>query len=187
MSYTPKFNESKVAQLAAYFIDKAGGEIYHLMLMKLLYIADRNALATLGYSISDDNYVSMNYGPVLSKTLSLIDGCVQLENSLWIKLISPGRDHKLFLLNANNAPTDLLSQAELKIADSVFGQYGDWDRFELAEETHKFAEWIDPKGSAIPISYEDILKALDFSNEDTNNILQSLEDVQQAKAFLNSL
>jgi uncharacterized phage-associated protein len=187
MSYTPRFNEPKVAQLAAYFTNKNGGEIYHLTLMKLLYIADRNALATLGYSISDDNYVSMDYGPVLSKTSSLINGSERAENSLWVKLISPSKDYKVSLLNPKNVPTDLLSQAELEIADSVFAQYGNWERFALADKTHEFSEWKDPKGSAIPISYEDILTALGFSKEDVNNILQELEDVQSAKEFLNSL
>lgn len=188
MTYTPKFNEEKAAQLAAYFTAKSGGEIYHLMLMKLLYIADRNALATLGHTITDDNYVSMDYGPVLSNTLSLIDGSVRSDNSLWIQLLSPSRNYKIALLNQTHAiDTGALSSAELEIADAVYAQFGQMDRFELADKTHDFAEWKNPYGSAIPIYYEDILKAVGFDEADSNSILQELQDVKSAQNFVNSL
>ncbi len=187
MTYTPNFNEAKTAQLAAYFTAKNNGEIYHLMLMKLLYIADRNALATLGHSISDDNYASMNYGPVLLNTLSLIDGNVRSTQGLWTQLLSPSRNYKISLLAEGEVDTGYLSQAELDIADAVFNQYGQMDRFELADKTHEFAEWIDPHGSAIPIQYKDILKAVGFSDSNAASVLQELQDVKAAKAFLNSL
>ncbi|MEI7797025.1 MAG: Panacea domain-containing protein [Methylococcaceae bacterium] len=188
MTYTPKFNEEKAAQLAAYFTAKSGGEIYHLMLMKLLYIADRNTLATLGHSVTDDNYVSMDYGPVLSNTLSLIDGSVRSENSLWVQLLSPSKNYKITLLNQNDAvDTGALSPAELNIADAVYTQFGQMDRFELADKTHDFAEWQNPHGSAVPIYYEDILKAVGFDEVDSNSILQELQDVKSAQDFLNSL
>jgi uncharacterized phage-associated protein len=187
MIYAPSFNEAKTAQLAAYFTSKSEGGIYHLMLMKLLYISDRNALATLGHSISDDNYVSMNYGPVLLNTLSLIDGSVRSGNGLWSQLLSPSRNDKISLLNAGRVDTGYLSQAELDIADSVFSQFGQMDRFELADKTHEFAEWNDPHGSAIPIQYMDILKAVGFNDDDAASVLQELQEVKAAREFLNNL
>lgn len=187
MTYKPDFNEPKTAQLAAYFTSKNGGEIYHLMLMKLLYISDRNSLATLGHTISGDNYVSMDYGPVLSNTLSLIDGSIRSSNSLWTKLLSPSHNYKISLISKLDIKTSLLSQAELEIADSVYNQFGHMNRFDLADKTHEFAEWRNPYGSALPIQYEDILIALGFDKNDAESVLQELKDVKSAKKFLNSL
>jgi uncharacterized phage-associated protein len=187
MTYNPAFNEAKTAQLAAYFTDKSGGEIYHLMLMKLLYITDRNALVELGHTVSDDNCASMNYGPVLLNTLSLIDGSVRSSNGLWAKLLSPSKNYKISLLNKTNISTDKLSQAELDIADAVYTQYGHMDRFHLADKTHEFAEWRNPNGSVIPIEYMDILKAVGFDEVNASSVLQELQDVRSAKEFLNSL
>jgi uncharacterized phage-associated protein len=189
MTYTPSFNEVKTAQLAAYFTSKNKGEIYHLMLMKLLYISDRNALVKLGHTISDDNYASMDYGPVLLNTLSLIDGNVRSSNGLWSQLLSPSRDYKISLLSNSNIDIDTsyLSEAELEIAAAVFNQFGGMNRFDLADKTHKFSEWKDPHGSAIPIQYIDILKAVGFEDNDAIGILQELQDIKAAKEFLNSL
>lgn len=187
MTYTPSFNEAKTAQLAAYFTSKSEGEIYHLMLMKLLYISDRNALATLGHTISDDNYASMNFGPVLLNTLSLIDGNVRSTNGLWSQLLSPSRNYKIFLLGSSHVDTGYLSEAELSIADAVYNQFGNMNRFDLADKTHEFSEWNDPHGSAIPIQYMDILKAVGFEDVEAASVLQELQDVKAAKEFLNSL
>lgn len=187
MNYTPSFNEAKTAQLAAYFTSKNKGEIYHLMLMKLLYISDRNALATLGHTISDDNYASMNFGPVLLNTLSLIDGNVRSTNGLWSKLLSPSQNYKVSLLSTDGIDTGYLSEAELEIADAVFNQFGQMNRFDLADKTHEFSEWNDPGGSATPIQYIDILKAVGFEDSDAENVLQELQDVKAAKEFLNNL
>jgi len=185
--YHPSFNEEKTAQLAAYFTAKNGGEIYHLMLMKLLYITDRNALATLGYSITDDNYASMNYGPVLLNTLSLIDGHVRDHNGSWSRLLSPSKNYKITLLAPNDNDTSALSKAELAIADAVFDQFGYMNRFDLADKTHEFAEWADPHGSAIPICYESILRAVGYGDDEIASMIQALNDVKAAKEFLHSL
>jgi hypothetical protein len=129
----------------------------------------------------------MNYGPVLLNTLSLIDGSVRSNNGLWASLLSPSKNYKISLVDKKNIPTNKLSQAELEIADAVYAQFGHMDRFDLADKTHEFTEWKNPNGSAIPISYMDILIAVGFEQGDANNILQELQDVKCAKEFLNSL
>ena len=68
------FDQRKVAQAAAWFVSRSGGAINILKLMKLLYLADRQALASFARSISGDRMVSMPHGPVLSQTLELANG-----------------------------------------------------------------------------------------------------------------
>ena len=46
----------------------------YMKLIKLLYLADREALLRWGRPITFDAYVSMDRGPVLSSVLDLING-----------------------------------------------------------------------------------------------------------------
>jgi uncharacterized phage-associated protein len=57
--------------MAAFFAKKEGDVIPVLKLTKLLYLADREALARYGEPITYDLPVSMEHGPVLSRALNL--------------------------------------------------------------------------------------------------------------------
>ena len=66
------FNEKKATQAAAYLLRLRGGRMSYMKLIKLLYLADRISLNRRGRPITTDRYVSMDRGPVLSRTLNLI-------------------------------------------------------------------------------------------------------------------
>ena len=74
MSYPTLFNEKRTAQAAAFMLHSAGGRLPLLKLMKLLYLAERESLRLFGEPISGDKLVSMPHGPVLSKTLDMMNG-----------------------------------------------------------------------------------------------------------------
>src|ERR1700712_384885 len=67
-----RFNEAKATQAAARLLRNRGGRMSYMKLIKLLYLADREALARWGRPITTDSYVSMKHGPVLSGVLNLI-------------------------------------------------------------------------------------------------------------------
>ena len=62
------FDEKVAANMAAAFLFLAGGELYFLKLMKLMYLAERKSYQLYAEPIVGDRMVSMNYGPVLSNT-----------------------------------------------------------------------------------------------------------------------
>lgn len=66
------FNERKVTHMAAYFLKQGGGQMSHLKLMKLLYLADREAMRRSGFPMSGDRLVSMPHGPVLIARTSIV-------------------------------------------------------------------------------------------------------------------
>ena len=68
------FNERKVAQMAAFFLQQAGGTLNILKLMKLLYLSEREAMNRYGEPLSYDAMVSMPHGPVLSMTYECMNG-----------------------------------------------------------------------------------------------------------------
>ncbi len=165
------FDERKATEAAAHLLHLRGGRMHFLKLLKLLYISDREALHRWGIPISHDNYVSMDHGPVLSQTYNLIrDG----GSRFWSEHISaPFGDYEICLTKEKPA-IQKLSRAEESLLNEMFDRYGKANRWDLVEETHKFAEWDDPHGSSIPISIKDILTALGEQEEDIEAIVAEL-------------
>ena len=127
----------------------------------MLYIADRLALERLETPITGDCYVSMKYGPVLSKVYDLIKGnSVNNALCLWKEFISSREGYKEVYVSLKQDPgNDELCQEEEEILKSVYSKFGHLNPFDVAEWTHTLPEWQQPQpiASAIPIAIEDIL------------------------------
>ena len=156
------FNEQRVAQMAAYLLNRAKGRMKYLKLMKLLYLTDRESMKRHGHPISGDRYVSMEHGPVLSHTLNLINGAVKFEERGWGHWIADEADYALSLKRkVSRAVLDELSDADLDVLEHVFNKFGKVNQWDLVKYTHRYCrEWRDPNGSSVPIPYEEIFKAL---------------------------
>lgn len=154
----PQFREDKTTQMACMVLRLGDGTLTYLKLNKLLYLIDREALIRWGRPISFDHYVSMNEGPVLSRTYDLIKNVVPPTiDSYWRRFIGPAANYSVQLLEEVDCPEDDLSEAERDLIHEVFRDHGHRNRWELVELTHRLPEWQDPGGSAIPIEYHDIL------------------------------
>jgi len=155
------FSERRVAQMAAYLLGREKGRMNYLKLIKLLYLADRESIKRHGHPISDDRYVSMDHGPVLSKTFNLIKGAAKFAEHGWNYWIADSADYHVALRRrASREALDELSDANLEVLLDVYAKFGKMDQWRLVDYTHRYCpEWTDPKGSSIPIEYEDIFKA----------------------------
>jgi len=155
------FSEQRVAQMAAYLLGREKGRMNYLKLIKLLYLADRESIKRHGHPISDDRYVSMDHGPVLSKTFNLIKGAVKFAERGWNYWIADRADYDVALKRkATREALDELSDANLDVLSDIYAKFGKMDEWKLVDYTHRYCpEWTDPKGSSIPIEYEDIFKA----------------------------
>lgn len=161
------FNDRKVAQMAAFLLGKGGARMAHLKLMKLLYLADREAMSRHGAPISGDRIVAMPHGPVLSMTLNLMDGDVESSPSGWDSLISDKENHELSLKRAvTRNDLDELSQADIDVLEAVWEKFGHMGKWAIRDYTHEHCpEWTDPNGSSLPISYESVFRALGRSKD----------------------
>lgn len=181
-----RFRETKTTQAAARLLTLRGGHMNYMKLIKLLYIVEREALLTWGRPVTADRCVSLPKGPILSQTLNLInDGPAPSTPSTWAEHISQPENYEVRLLSP--VGDDELSVAEKNLIDDVFRRYGAMNRWTLVDLVHTFPEWQDPDGSALPISYRDILKAGGKSELEIAAILQDIEAVAQADAFLPAL
>jgi uncharacterized phage-associated protein len=172
-----RFHPEKAVEAAAVLLNLHGKPMKYLGLLKMLYIADRIALARMEQPITGDHYVSMDYGPVLSGVYDLIKG-KPIDNALplWSKFISPRNEHHVSLLN--DPGNEDLCEEEEEIIQQVYQDFGHLDPFLVAEWTHDLPEWKDPHGSAIPIAVEDILRNVGKSDEEIDEIQQ--EAVREA-------
>lgn len=187
------FNEKKAAQVAAFFLFKAsqrGANITILKLMKLMYLAERNSYQQFGEPIIGDALVSMPNGPVLSKTLDLINfGAQENLDGGWDSLIAEknGRDMALKADSLIRSEDDLreLSESDIETLQSVWSEFGNKSALWLRDYTHNPAncpEWEDPDGSSIPIKLEKLFEVFGFSEDESNSLISRLNQ----RAFISS-
>jgi uncharacterized phage-associated protein len=176
-----RFNEAKATQAAARLLRNRGGQMSYMKLIKLLYIADREALGRWGRPITTDTYVAMKHGPVLSYVFNLITEPYS-DDTFWARHISEP-EHFCVRLKAEPAG-DLLSEAEDELLDEISKRFGHLNRWALVDMVHKFPEWKDPQGSALPIEYADILRAQDKKPEEISAIENELNALSEIDYYL---
>lgn len=165
------FSEKKAAQVAAYFLFRAHGRLPVLKLMKLMYLAERLSYQRFGEPIIGDILVSMEHGPVLSRTLNRINGMTQSEVDGWDKWVSDRDGYDVALSDASlirSPEEDLLelSDADLGLLKKTWEDFGHLSQYEIRNYTHnKCAEWTDPNGSSIPIDMTHFFEVLNYSPE----------------------
>lgn len=154
--------------------------MHYIKLLKLLYISDRQAFSEWGIPISNDNYVSMDHGPVLSQTYNLIrDG-----GRFWSEHISaPFRDYEVELTAALEKKKKL-APAEEEVLAKVFAEYGKQNRWKIVDYMHTLPEWKNPGGSSLPISIADILRGLNESEEDIEAIVSEIDKERKISEHL---
>lgn len=182
------FNEPKAAQAAAFFLLKTqSGVMPHLKLMKLLYLAERESMRLHGFPMVWDYPVSMPHGPVLSKTLNLMDGDEPSSAEGWESWISAKENNALSLKRPGliTADFDELSVADVEVLESIWTQFGDMGKWEIRDYTHEHcAEWRDPQGSSHPISIKRIFEAVGFDSNISERLEQRVLERKKANEAL---
>jgi uncharacterized phage-associated protein len=141
------FNEVKATQAAARLLKNRGGRMSYMKLIKLLYLADREALGHWGRPITTDKYVFMDRGPVLSHVLDRInEGSAPNDPSFWAEHIKHSGDYCVSL--DKNPGDGKLSEAEDKVLDEIFEKFGKMTTWELVDYVHALPEWRNRNGSS---------------------------------------
>jgi len=154
----------------------------YLKLIKLLYLADREALLEWGRPVTTDRYVSMDHGPVVSQIYGLIS--VEPEpgqQSVWHRHVAKSA----WDVTLRTKPEfGELSRAEEELLARVFDIHGHKDKWTLVDEMHSLSEWEDPHGSSSPISYKSILRAGGKSEDETMEVLHELQSLNATQRIL---
>lgn len=165
-------NKHKAAQAAAHLIKVHDGPINVMVLVKLLYLADRKALIETGSPITGDRMVSMPHGPVLSN----IYDSINWPDNHWGEYISPRSGYDVSLIRPN-PETDELSEYEIEILDEMHRDYGHFDWLAIRHFTHGLPEWEDPHGSSSDIDPVTILRSSGKSDAEIERLVAAAEEV----------
>lgn len=182
------YTDRKAAQIAGYFLAKGGQRMAYLKLIKLMYLADREAMLRFGRPISDDLHCSMPHGPVLSRTLNLLDG--QRESDEWSQWIRAVEDYDVALVKdaTNRDVFDEISNADMAVLDAVWTRFGRMNKWELRDWTHhNCAEWVDPNGSSRTISSDAIFRAVGRTAAEAQELASELTVSQRLDRILESV
>jgi uncharacterized phage-associated protein len=171
-----QFDPEKSAQAAAYLLKKAGGGMSKYVLLKMLYLADREALGKWGQPITGDEPVSTEFGPVPSRIYDLTKGGVR-HAEIWSPVVET-KGAKKALLRADPGRDDL-SDSELEILEGIWMRFGKYDFKQMKAYCRDLPEYDGTigKGSR-PIKFETLLGHLGKSEDEIRRIAQrEREDV----------
>ena len=187
-----RFDFEKTLQAAAELLrGEPHRQMSRIRLLKLLYIADREALKETGRPITCDAVVAMEHGPVLSPLYDIIKG-ESVDSPRFDEYVGQ-QDHQLFL--SKDPGKGRLSRYDVRKLRDVSERYRERGEWEIVGETHEFAEWKknDPgKSSAAlrssslrstsrPIPLEDILSAVGHSSERIQAIIRDAASIRKIR------
>ena len=176
------FDELKAAQAASILLERAGGSMPYIKLIKLLYLADRGSLIETGSTITGDEHYSLKYGPVLSNVLNLIKESRPREGSVWHGYVQ--RENFDAVLVGKGACDDHLSEYDTDLLNGIFDSYGSWRSWAVVDHTHSLPEWTDPGESRTRIDPAEILRYAGF---DDNELRLAIEQAEAVYSFRTQL
>jgi len=200
------FTERKATQIAAFFLDKAGGKMSPIKLIKMMYLADRESYRKYCFPISDDDVAAMKHGPVLVGTLNLTIS----PSGYWSNLISKWNGHSVDRLHSwydqiPESEFDIhqvelireldterdrgeLSKGGMDIMESIFNEYGSMSCKDVVDNTHKLEEWErNYKNGYMTIRPEHILRAVGKGREEAETYRLYLKESWQLSAAMASI
>jgi uncharacterized phage-associated protein len=187
------FDEKKAAQVAAFFLYRANGRMPILKLMKLLYLAERSSYQKFGEPIIGDCLVSMDHGPVLSRTYQHINGEVASVEGGWDTWICDRENHDVRLQDPScirSPEVDLLElcDGDIEVLNETWERFGHMTKWQIRDYTHdNCAEWEDPNGSMIPIDFQRLFQALQFDESQANELADRLNQNAKVSAVFANL
>jgi len=162
------YNQVKATQMAARFVELAGGPVNYVKLLKLMYLADRAMLTRHGKPVTYDRWVRMKHGPVLSATYDLIKGS---PPGYWGAHL---QTNGFCVERVAESGTDDLSPAEQDAILDTFMEYGRFDTWALRDITHGLDEWQDPGSTSVPLTYREVLEVEGLGADEVAAVLENI-------------
>lgn len=175
------FDERKAAQAAGYLLARAKGPVPNMKLMRLLYLAERQALQEYAEPLIGDEVLSTEQGPVLSRTYALLSGGnPEPVQGGWDEWISDLAEHQVEL-NQSKAVNEWifrhLSKSDTALLDGIWEKYGSMTVSQLVDDAQRScSEWVDPHRNMVPIQHEMLLAAVGYSAPQIDAIMERLRD-----------
>jgi uncharacterized phage-associated protein len=176
------FRSEKAAQIAAFFVGKAGGRMEKLALIKMIYIAERESVKSRNRPMIYDELYSLKDGPICSRTLDGING--EVDAKIWSEYIVLIGKRDVHLVRHHN-DLDQLSNSDIVVLNQVWNAHGTKTSSQLRNWTHELANCPEyseiTDNGRIPISYGEVAAAVGATAHDVE---QSVKHYREAETFI---
>jgi len=180
-----QFNAKKSAQAASVLLKLNGGDIDKYLFIKMLYLADREALNRWQEPITGDSAASMQYGPVLSTIYDLTKGDCPSQRKEWEPFISNADQETNRIFLREDPGLDELSRAEIAILRSIFEQFGGYTWKQMRDFCHhSLPEFEEVGDTSKPLSVNRILTAIGKTEEEIREAAERHRGIQMAELLL---
>jgi uncharacterized phage-associated protein len=162
-----RFAPEKLVQALAYFAGRDIRDLDKMKAAKLLFHADKYHLLKYGRPVLGDMYACMEYGPVPSASLNVMNDLIAhdpqfpaVARDLFDEYLSVERflrKHPVF--RARKEPDlDVFSDSDIEALDYAIDTFGRKSAWELSQESHdepawKIANECRPAGSSVIMDY----------------------------------
>jgi uncharacterized phage-associated protein len=179
------YDETKAAQIAAFFALRYGGVADVLSLAKIMYLAERESYAKYGIPLTGDRLCSMPHGPVLSETLNYIRNEPETPE-VWLSYFAPRQENDLPLRDPQLSEDALLrlSTADVELLNKIWNDFGHMSSGELWAFTHHELPEYEPTDSSIPIKMNVLLSHLGYAEAQAAAIIERVEEQHKFSAAL---
>jgi uncharacterized phage-associated protein len=149
LKFKPKMD--KIVELLLYLAHKRpGADKYQAV--KFFYLADREHLNRYGRPITFEQYYALDYGPVASNALNLLErdkftlkraDLKSLPFETEVGKLKNGKETIYIRKPLREVDPDLFSKSDLRVFDEIIAKYGNATFDELYNETHKHLAYTE--------------------------------------------
>lgn len=145
-----KINEKKYKNAIIFFAQKVqNGTLGKLKIMKLLYYLDFDFFEKYGQSVTNDEYLRFENGPVprmAEKVLKEMNGKdIKITN----RKIKEGLNDQQHIEASSNFDIDVFTKEELLMLEEVASKWEKFTGSEMKMATHGEAPWISTKPNEV--------------------------------------
>ena len=179
-----KFDAEKFVAALTFFASKTRG-VDKLKAAKLFYYADKYHLLRYGKPILGDIYYHLDYGPVPSKALDIMNEAIDpyrlpgmpqsnLDLLKHYLKVDAEKAHPTF--EAKTTPDlDVFSESEVEALQETLKQYGRYSGRQLIDLTHREAPWLKTDRNE-EIDYRLFFEGAKDANPEAAEYLESLRE-----------
>jgi len=175
---TFRFNTRKATETASLFIQREGGRLNVMKLVKLIYLLDRHSIAKRGIPVVGGVYYSMRNGPVTSELLDIVNaGKLACDSdSSWEQFISDRNGHEVALLGEPPS-INAVSESEIRLVDEIYAAHGSKNQWEIRDWCHEnCGEWSPLQNGRENIQVEEIAANVGKSSSELQRISEEARE-----------
>lgn len=159
-------DKEKALHAVLYILNKLGGKEGMLKLFKILYFAEIKHLSGYGRTITEDDFIKMDNGPVPSMIYDHLKGLrIPWANSDLFQVENYNVTAKV------NADLDELSKTDIECINESIAENKDLGPWDLSDKSHSVA-WTESTLNR-PITFELLAREAGLNEDQLNYALES--------------